>query len=760
MQTPTHFGEFGPGGRPLRAFLAFLLLFFGLGASQIALGQSQNNNSITLSQQPTNFASQSVNYAGATTNDPFSNYPRLGDADTGTPTPQAGVYDLDNRSQLILTGGTIMLEQPRFNRVVSAQLLYRVSLVGAATTAFSVLQLPASGTISRTDAGGNAYTESIYTVTNATVDLLKNVASGGSYTLEVKFQGTRSDGNKATDPAGSYTLNFTVTAPLITPPGGTTTWISNRDENGIVQGLPGSSTLGVDSDWLKAANWSNGVPTTLSDAIIPGHGPKDPQTFRPSLDDPNSLYVVRNLTLQNPSTGDRGIVRLGAATLRIYGNLENLAGGLLAGTIGSELGVADPQKNSTIVFAGDNQIIKGLTTIPDIRIEGTGIKGVANKLEARNTLIFAPASAPAGVILRTVFDDGLFNLNTSKTATIDLKDSGLLSGETNTSYVDGILLADRSVIAGEQQTFGNIGLDYIANQNSNGNLTVTRTVGVALNGPVGTGSKAIKRFYGVTGTYPSNTVGNIVFHYLGTDDELNTVLETNLALFKTVNGAAPYQPLNGTVDLVKKTVTRLAFTGVLNTVTLGDKLNPLPVSLTVFNAARSGADALITWETATERDNKGFFVEVSVDGKSFRSLSFVASHSPNSSERQSYQFVDAEAGKSGNRYYRLNQVDLNGKATLSPVRVLDFGVAAASSTLVALPNPFTNNVSISIGGTGTATLRLLDLTGRTLRVQQARLENVAGKISLENLDGLNAGVYLVQLTLPSGKVQSFKMQKQ
>jgi hypothetical protein len=164
-------------------------------------------------------------------------------------------------------------------------------------------------------------------------------------------------------------------------------------------------------------------------------------------------------------------------------------------------------------------------------------------------------------------------------------------------------------------------------------------------------------------------------------------------------------------------------------------------------------------------EQQGFFVEVSTDGKNFRSLGFVASASANSAVPQSYRFVDAEANKAGNRYYRLRQIDLDDKTTLSPVRAVDFGGAATGvnpAALSAFPNPFTTDLSVSVAGAGngTATLRLTDLTGRTIRTQQVSLEGGSGTVPLSNLGSLNSGIYIVQLTLPSGKTQTFKVQKQ
>ena len=752
------------------ALLPLLLLASVMGSRPVfGQGATFSGDAIALVQQPTAAPSGStVNYAGTRKKPPYngSTYLPLGTTST-TPVrtnPNAGLYDINGSgtSQLSFAGGSILASPPfdpdipaYTGALVAARIQYRVYLNGSTTLpAFSTLPL------NTTTPQGNS---TIFSGT-ANINLLSGLVSGGAYTFEVVFQVDAQDNSTGeittyNDPSASYQVNFNVSPPINTPPNGVTTWISNRDQSGAIQS-PGS-TLGVNDDWNNAGNWTNGIPNALSDAIIPGHSPTDPVTYRPSLNSNSANYSVRNLTLQNPSTADRAIVRIQAATLRIYGDLDNQAGGLLGGVRGNS-GVPDPTQNSTLVFAGNNQLIRGLTTISDVRIEGSGVKGVVDALEAPNTLVIAPASASAGVILRTVFDNS-FVLNTSKRAIVNLKDSGILSGETNTSFVEGILLADRPVVAGSTQTFGNIGLDFTPDQSSTGNLVVTRTVGVALNGPAGSTAKAVRRFYGVTGSYPTTTLSTLVFHYLDNPSELNGIDENNLIIFRTTNNGPPYSNMGGTVDVDANTVTRVGFAGVINTITLGDRTNPLPVQLISFVATRSGTNTVLNWATATEVNNKGFEVQVSTSGSSFRTLAFVASQSANSQRRLDYRYLDTEAGKTGVRYYRLHQIDLSGKDSYSSVRVVNFdGTASTAGSLTAYPNPFINNVVLSLesGITGgPAQVTIVDVTGRIVRQQVLTVDADATGL-LSDLSDLRSGLYLAKVALADGSIRTVRIQKQ
>ena len=449
----------------------------------------------------------------------------------------------------------------------------------------------------------------------------------------------------------------------------------------------------------------------------------------------------------------------------------------VTGTGPNSRGVANPATNSTLVFAGDaqtfvvdpntgnrtltggNQVIRGLTLIVDVSIEGTGIKGIINSLVISNTLTFNTNTA----IVRTIYDDGSFTRNTSKTATVDLQDSGFLFNETNNAFIDGITIAGRTLTSGVKQTFGNIGLDITPNRDvPSPNVNITRYVGVPFQGPVGT-SKSISRYFGVSGDVNNNTVSTITLHYLNSPNELNGNAEANLTIFKTGNNGVPFQLIGGNDDPAAVSVTQTGVTSI-NTVTLGDKKNPLPVTLTTFDAKRAGADALVTWETASELNNKGFNVQVSTNGKEFRTLGFVASASPNSVRATTYSYTDTEKNKTGLRYYRLMQVDTDGKTASFAPRAVSFDGKANSegTTAFAYPNPFTSDVTLSLPSKteGQGQVIITDMTGRMVSQRPITVGAGNNDVPLSSLGDLRNGIYMMHVTLPSGETKNLKVVKQ
>ena len=95
----------------------------------------------------------------------------------------------------------------------------------------------------------------------------------------------------------------------------------------------------------------------------------------------------------------------------------------------------------------------------------------------------------------------------------------------------------------------------------------------------------------------------------------------------------------------------------------------LPITLTDFKAIKRNATIDLLWITATEINNKGFYVERSSNiTQGFKAIGYIASKAVagNSSNTLAYNLVDENPIQSIN-YYRLKQVDINGKFSYSNI---------------------------------------------------------------------------------------------
>lgn len=137
----------------------------------------------------------------------------------------------------------------------------------------------------------------------------------------------------------------------------------------------------------------------------------------------------------------------------------------------------------------------------------------------------------------------------------------------------------------------------------------------------------------------------------------------------------------------------------------------LPVDWLVFEASvNNGHNARLYWQTASEADNKGFEVEMSVDaGAHFRSLGFVADETD-----RTYDFTVTDLAE-GDYYFRLRQVDWNGTISYSPIRAVRIG--GQQATFSIFPNPAQNELTVQMPADGRANAKLdiINQIGQVLR---------------------------------------------
>jgi uncharacterized repeat protein (TIGR01451 family) len=188
------------------------------------------------------------------------------------------------------------------------------------------------------------------------------------------------------------------------------------------------------------------------------------------------------------------------------------------------------------------------------------------------------------------------------------------------------------------------------------------------------------------------------------------------------------------------TITTIDANGGVTTQAVALRLGdyPLPVELTRFEARAVGADAQLSWTTAQELTNKGFRVERSFDGVSFVPLDFVAG-AGTTIRQQQYTYTEVGVGRAhpGTVYYRLQQVDLSGKATYSPVRAVAFTPEAPS----LFPNPAYTHTTLNLSSLPPVVfdVTLLDMTGRVVQAYAL----AGGQAHELSVISLPAGTYLV-----------------
>ncbi|HEY6503183.1 MAG TPA: T9SS type A sorting domain-containing protein [Chitinophagaceae bacterium] len=174
----------------------------------------------------------------------------------------------------------------------------------------------------------------------------------------------------------------------------------------------------------------------------------------------------------------------------------------------------------------------------------------------------------------------------------------------------------------------------------------------------------------------------------------------------------------------------------------------LPVKLLNFSGNYHNQATLLNWQTENELNFAHFEIERSSNGSDFSTRGFKTSTSTNAS-RQSYQYTDDLSMVAGNVfYYRLKIVDHDGQFRYSNVIMIRKESKGING--VALnPNPVVNGmatVRFTASATNMVNFRVVDMNGKLVLQQQSKAYDGNNSVSLNNLDRLQPGVYLLQMT--------------
>ena len=198
---------------------------------------------------------------------------------------------------------------------------------------------------------------------------------------------------------------------------------------------------------------------------------------------------------------------------------------------------------------------------------------------------------------------------------------------------------------------------------------------------------------------------------------------------------------------------------------------PLPVELTSFTAKVLDESVQLNWQTATEVNNYEFEIQRKIrDQKSevshWEKIGFVQGNG-NSNSPRSYSFVDNNLPTANELYYRLKQIDNDGKFKYSDIIEVQLSKPLKFSLEQNYPNPFNPTTIIKysvpesiVGNENFRSVHLIvyDLLGREVATL-VNEEKQPGTYQAEfNRASLSSGIYYYQLrvnTLGSNSKQVF-----
>ncbi|MFY8090914.1 MAG: beta strand repeat-containing protein, partial [Chitinophagaceae bacterium] len=214
--------------------------------------------------------------------------------------------------------------------------------------------------------------------------------------------------------------------------------------------------------------------------------------------------------------------------------------------------------------------------------------------------------------------------------------------------------------------------------------------------------------------------------------------------------------LNGTAGtnsgtLAIPVVVRTGMSGFSEFAIAGGTDNVLPYTKLSFTGVKTANGNKLNWIVTNEFNSKGYQLERSIDGVNFAEINYVSSKNvlstPSNTE---YSFTDFAPFK-GNTYYRLKQLDNDGKFSYSNI-VLMRGLKTTTLSINGVyPNPTSNvlNLVIASPSDKLLSIRVMDINGKVV-VQNSRNVVSGDNVLQLNIKALAKGTYSIQAICNEG----------
>lgn len=216
---------------------------------------------------------------------------------------------------------------------------------------------------------------------------------------------------------------------------------------------------------------------------------------------------------------------------------------------------------------------------------------------------------------------------------------------------------------------------------------------------------------------------------------------------------------NGKIDVLFTNVTENAKISAIEIHNLGGlstmepdngvqdlNVNPFPVEWSDLDVANEENAAMINWTTSWESNNLGFEIQMNTTGLSYHTIGFVEGVGT-TNEMSAYSFTTNELPP-GSYRFRLKQIDIDGRVSISPSMEMSVKSGEGLSFLPLRPNPTNYATEWSLETTGTERIRvsLRNTLGQELGVLYDGEAGTPGILRQTlNVSTLTPGVYFLQM---------------
>lgn len=191
----------------------------------------------------------------------------------------------------------------------------------------------------------------------------------------------------------------------------------------------------------------------------------------------------------------------------------------------------------------------------------------------------------------------------------------------------------------------------------------------------------------------------------------------------------------------------------------------LPVSLTDFKGLyRDNGKVELTWVTQFETNSARFDVERSLDGEKWSVVGTVQAQG-NSQIKHNYEFIDDAGRDRANKkdlYYRLKQVDLDGRVALSRILVVRVYNTRTVKMVSVTPNPAKNdiNVNLQLNENAMISMKVMNAGGAAVISKTLKASAGSNTFILDGSSKLKPGMYVLEVIINSKERMIVKLIKE
>ncbi len=192
------------------------------------------------------------------------------------------------------------------------------------------------------------------------------------------------------------------------------------------------------------------------------------------------------------------------------------------------------------------------------------------------------------------------------------------------------------------------------------------------------------------------------------------------------------------------------------------KFSILPITFKSFDAQLYKNKVNLSWLADVQNTQEYFEIERSFDQKEFKTIGLIMGAQTTNGVSSKYNFNDGDLELTAHKeaYYRLKHIDMNRNFSYSNIKMVLMN--SFKINIQVMPNPYMDKLSVNFvsDATGTAEVRLLNLSGSLMKRIQCTITRGYNNVQLKDLNSQSPGLYTVNVIINGKVIETQKLIKQ